>query len=424
MILTSKLAARIGEISEKPGVYVFYNQQKQPLYIGKAKNLRRRIAHYLKAGGKANQILKSSHFLKINPTDSEIEALLLEADLIKVFQPKFNVRQKDDRSFLYLVIRYDDFPYLEVVREKNLNLKNKDKVFGPFVDSVSLKEALKALRQIFPFRDCKPSQFLKARKNKHPCLYYHLDKCLAPCLGKVSKRRYQNMIQELISFLKIKKDLLVKKWQREMKGAALRQQFEKAKILRDRLRALERLSRLKFIAEDLPERKKSFRIEAFDIAQIFGESKVGGEVVYKGSLDKENILKGQFLKSEFRRFKLSQKKDDLNLLGEMLRRRFKHQEWEFPDLVLVDGGENHLRLARRILREFDLNIPVVALTKDRRHKVKRPVLPFDRFKWPYLADFVRKNWFVLIEINDRAHRFSQSYFHLLRSQKIKKKRGK
>lgn len=422
MILISKLESKLGEISEKPGVYIFYNQEKKPVYIGKAKNLRQRIASYLRAKGKSSAILAASCFLKTTPTDSELESFLLEADLIKIFWPKFNVRQKDDRSFLYLIIRHSDYPYLEVVREKKIDLNTKDKIFGPFVDSNSLKEVLKALRGVFPFRDCSSSQFEKAKKAKHSCLYYHLGKCPAPCLGKITKTDYQIIINDLILFLEGKKTRLFNKWEKQMREAALRQQFEKAKAFRDKLKACERLSRLRFISNSQLGASRSFKIEAFDIAQIFGESKVGAMVVYKAGLDENNILNGQFLKAGFRRFKLEKSKDDIGLLKQMLRRRFKHQEWCFPDLILVDGGENHLYAAKSVLADFDLDLPVVALAKDRHHKVKKPVLPPDRFKWPYLVDLVRKNWSLLIEINERAHRFAQKYFHLLRSKKIKGKK--
>ncbi len=419
MIRVSELKKRIDSVEETPGIYIFYSSRKEPIYVGKAKNLRRRLLSYLDNVGKASQILKDACFLEIQPTESEVEALLLEADLIKQFRPKFNVKHKDDKSFLYLVIRNDTFPYVEVVREKTLNLRAGDEVFGPFVDGSSLKEIIKALRKVFPFRDCKPLQFKEAKKTKRACLYYHLDKCLGPCIKQVSAGDYREMIRDLILFLQRKKERLLSKWQKAMERLAQKQEFEKAKVFRDKIKAVERLQRLKFISEVPVKTKQEIRIEAFDVAQLGGDLQAGAMVVFKGQIDENNLLSGQFAKDDFRRFKLKTARDDLGLLQEMLKRRFKHSEWPLPQLILVDGNENQLRVAKAILSDFGLEIPVVAITKDKHHRALKPVLPFDRFKWPYLADLVRKNWSLLVEINERAHRFSQNYFRILHRKRFK-----
>ncbi|MCD6422114.1 GIY-YIG nuclease family protein [bacterium] len=421
MLSVKKARQHPEKIPEQCGVYIFRDAKQKPIYVGKARNLRKRLLSHFQQEGKSSQILSEARFLEVKPLDSEIEALLLEADLIKHFRPKYNVRQKDDRSFLYLVIREDEFPYVDVVREQKLRLKAKDVSFGPFVEGVSLREVLKALRKVFPFRDCSPSQFQRARKQKKPCLYFHLGKCPAPCIGRISPKDYREIIEDLKTFLRQDKGKLISRWQKKMQKLAEAQKFEEAATLRDRLKALDRLSRLRFIEESLPTAKKEFRIESFDSAHIAGELAVGGMVVYQGKVSEENEISGSFRKDDFRRFKLKETRNDLALLAEMLRRRFKHSEWPLPDLILVDGGENQLRLAKEILAEYSLDLPVVGILKSEKHKPRKPVLPFDRFKWPYLGELVKKNWALLCEINARTHRFAQNYLKILQRKQIQAK---
>jgi len=420
MIKIETLLEKIEKIPDKSGVYIFRDSKKVPIYVGKAVNLRKRLLQYFRESPflKANAIVSHSKWIDFRPTDSEVEALILEADLIRHFRPKFNVREKDDKSFLYLVIRDDDFPYLEFIREKNLILKAGDKAFGPFLESNSTKEAIKIIRKIFPFRDCKKFLFEKSKKEKRPCLYFYLGKCPAPCVGKITKSDYKKLIKEVELFLKNKKEKLIKKLEEEMRQAASRKEFEKASLIRDRLKFLNKLNRFHFIEDSLFSAREKIRIEIFDIAQIFGESKAGGMVVFKGEISPLNIISGNFVKDEFRRFKLKKGKDDLSLLKEMLERRFKHSEWESPQLVLVDGGEEQVRIAREVLKRIHLDIPVLGITKGKNHKAKKPTFPFDRFKWPKLVDLVRKNWLLFVKLDEKAHQFAQSYFHILRKKKL------
>jgi len=421
MFKLKSLSKNIDKIPESSGVYIFRDSKKTPVYIGKAVNLRKRLIQYLKNNffSKANKIVSESRFLDLKPTDSEIEAFLLEADLIKHFKPKFNVREKDDKSFLYLVIRDDVFPYVEFVREKNLTLKAKDICFGPFNEGRTLKETIKILRKIFHFRDCKKTLFERAKKEVKPCLYFHLGKCEGPCIGKITKNEYRKIIKEMIFFLKNKKNVLIKKLEKEMKSLSLKKEFEKAILVRDRLKLLTKLNKFHFIEDSLIVPNRKIRIEAFDIAHIFGESRVGGMIVYEGKISNDGLISGGFNKDEFRRFKLKKGKDDLSLLKEMAIRRFKHKNWPLPNLILVDGGEEQVRVMQGVMKKYSLEIPLLGITKDKRHKAKKPTFPFNRFKWPYLVDLTKKNWLLFVNLDEKAHKFAQSYFKILQRKKLK-----
>ena len=419
MFKLNEITKNIAKIPDTPGVYIFRDKNKKPIYVGKAINLRKRLVNHFGQKGKSYNIFSDSRFLDLKATESEIEALLLEADLIKHFYPKYNAIKKDDKSFLYLVIRDNEFPYLELVREKNLNLKSRDLSFGPFIEGRVLREAIKILRQIFHYRDCKPMLFEKANRDQHPCLYYSLGKCSAPCLeGKISKKDYRKLLRDLILFLKNQKSKLIKNYQNEMDQLSKEKKYEQAAIIRDRLKTLSRIKKFHFIEDSVPKSKRELRIEVYDVAQIFGEAKSGGMIVYEGKLSKDNIISGDFNKNEFRKFHLHEGKDDLSLLAEMVRRRFKHSEWQIPDLILVDGGSNQVRTVKRILSQYIIDLPVVGVTKDKRHKAVKPTLPADRFKWPYLFDLVKKNWLLFVKLDDKVHRFSQSYFKVQRKRKM------
>jgi len=420
-MILKNLFKNLNKVPETPGVYIFRDHRKT-IYIGKAKNLRKRLSSYLKPKTGLKKLLNIAKFLEIEPTDSEIEALFLEADLIKHFKPKFNIKQKSDKSFLCLVIRNDKFPYIEIVREKNLILKPKDLLFGLFANGASLKEALKALRKIFPFRNCQPSIFKKAQQQQKPCLYYHLQLCKAPCINQVSPKEYEQLIKDLKVFLKNKKESLIAQWQKQMKTLAQNKEFEKAAVIRDKIKSLIKLNRFSFIEETPLFSKKKIKIEIYDIAQISGKAKAGAMVVYQGVISSNNEISGQFKKEKFRRFKLTKGKSDLSLLAEMIERRFKHSEWQFPNLILVDGGPSQVRTTWEILKKFNLDLPIVGITKDKRHKPTKPTLPFDRFKWPYLTDLVKKNWLLFIKLNNRSHRFAQGYFKILRQKQLLRKK--
>lgn len=233
-------------MTQKPGVYQFLNEHGSILYIGKAKNLRKRVQSYFR---KSTQLTESKRIMVANIadiktiiTDSELEALLLESTLIKQHQPRYNVALKDGKSYMYIKIdRSDDFPKVITTRQIT---DSKSRYFGPYTNGVGAKETLKVIRKLFPYRDCS----LKITKENYttrtyrPCLKYYINLCSGPCDGKISHVNYEALIKNVVHFLQGKTQKVLTTLQKEMKHASEEKRFEDAAKIRDQIRALERVN--------------------------------------------------------------------------------------------------------------------------------------------------------------------------------------
>ncbi|WP_341754692.1 excinuclease ABC subunit UvrC [Candidatus Tisiphia endosymbiont of Dioctria rufipes] len=218
-----------------PGVYKMLGADQQVIYVGKAKNLKKRLTNYIKTDldNKTIRMVSLTHHLEYNVTNSEIEALLLEAQLIKKFQPKFNILLKDDKSFPYVKLRLDtDYPQLIKYRGKNLS---SGEFFGPFVSSEQVDTTLKELQKIFKLRSCSDNYF---KNRKRPCLQYQIGRCSAPCVGKISKEDYSELVDQVRDFLTGKTKELQKTLSDKMEQLSLQLRFEAAAEIRDRIKAL------------------------------------------------------------------------------------------------------------------------------------------------------------------------------------------
>ncbi|WP_375331086.1 excinuclease ABC subunit UvrC [Candidatus Tisiphia endosymbiont of Oplodontha viridula] len=218
-----------------PGVYRMLSADQQVIYVGKAKNLKKRLTNYIKTDldNKTIRMVSLTHHLEYNVTNSEIEALLLEAQLIKKFQPKFNILLKDDKSFPYVKLRLDtDYPQLIKYRGKNLS---SGEFFGPFVSSEQVDTTLKELQKIFKLRSCSDNYF---KNRKRPCLQYQIARCSAPCVGKISKEDYSELVSQVRDFLTGKTKELQKTLSDKMEQLSLQLRFEAAAEIRDRIKAL------------------------------------------------------------------------------------------------------------------------------------------------------------------------------------------
>jgi len=235
----TKLAKQTEGLPNKSGVYLFKDQKGKPIYIGKAKDLKKRVNSYFKAdrNSKARRILAKTSSLESIVVSSEVEALILESNLVKRHQPKYNVDLKDDKNFLYLQISVqEDFPRVSFVRRVE---KDKAKYFGPFTNAKEIRSTLKFVRRIFPFRTC--SLKIKEGKKQKPCLDLHLGRCIGPCLGNVEKNDYRKIINDLILFLEGKQDEIIDRLKDQMEKAVKSKDFEKAAKLRDQLRGFKQL---------------------------------------------------------------------------------------------------------------------------------------------------------------------------------------
>lgn len=382
------------KLPDSPGVYFFKNN-KEILYIGKASSLKDRVRSYFNSkiedsrGPKIKTMLILADRVDYQATDSVLEALILEANLIKKHQPVYNTKEKDDKSFWFVVITDEEFPRLILVRGKNLDKEKIKYKFGPFPKGMEIKEALKLIRKIFPYRDnCKLN-------SKKACFNYQINLCPGVCIGKISKVDYQKNIKHLKYLFEGKTNKLLKTLEQEMKKQAKNREFEKANIYKKKIFSLKHLNDIALIKTNRIS-DGGLRIEAYDIAHLSGSNTVGVMVV---------LIGGELVKSEYRKFKIEGNKiDDLANLKQVLQRRFTHQDWTYPDLIVVDGGLAQRRVALSVLKDLSLSIPVVSVVKDDRHKPKA------------IEGYNIKDYNVedIILVNNEAHRFAISFHRQLR----------
>ncbi|MFH1193855.1 MAG: excinuclease ABC subunit UvrC [bacterium] len=450
----SSIKKKIKLLPDRPGVYLFKDKKGEIIYVGKAGSLRRRVASYfMRAGDVKTEKLVSEIFdLEIRETPSAIEALILESQLIKKLSPKYNIKEKDDRSFLYIGITGEKFPKPILIRGSELQATSYklQANFGPFTSAGALREALKILRGIFPWSECSPAEVFGATKPKRsggfsavreagkenqgrPCFYYGIKKCPGVCVGKISKKEYAKNIKNLILFLSGRRDAVIRNLNKEMRGAAKAQDFERAAELRNHLYALNHIRDISlikkedykihpnppFIKEGAPPFGKGRlggiynamgRIEGYDISNISGAHAVGGLVVFES---------GEPKKSEYKKFKIRTIKgaNDVGMLCEVLSRRFKHSEWPRPDIIFIDGGEGQVNAAKSVLQNFKLKIPVIGIAKGLSRKNDRFVYDTNDLE---LERVVKNCGDLFKRVRDEAHRFAIKYHRNVRAGFFKK----
>ncbi len=391
-------------LPDAPGVYYFLDKKGKILYVGKATSLKDRVKSYfardilMTRGPKIQKMLEDAVRVEYKQTDSVLEALILEANEIKRLQPPANSKDKDDKSYNFVVITKEDFPRVLIKRGRELetNTMIYHSVFGPFPNSGELKEALRIVRKIFPFRDEK----CKITDKHKPCFNAQLGLCPGPCAGWITKTDYKKQIRNIKMFLEGKKPKLIKSLEQEMKAFAKKHEFEKADEIKKKIFALDHIQDIALIKADITtydERPTTFRIEAYDIAHLSGKDVVGVMTV---------VEDGETAKSQYRKFKIKlDKNDDTKNLREVLERRLNHREWRLPELIVVDGGVGQINVAKSVLKERGLKINVVSVVKDDRHKA-REILD--------LKDKTLEKAIILA--NAEAHRFAIGYHRKLRGK--------
>lgn len=415
--VTLRAFQKKNELPEVPGVYFFLDHEGALLYIGKATSLRDRVRSYfvqdllVTRGPKIRLMLEQIASIAYAETESVLEALILETNLIKAEQPPYNTDAKDNKSFNHIVITKEEFPRVLIVRGRDIEQKKfTDPVkylFGPFPQGGALRDALKIVRHLFPYRDkC-------SLGHGELCFNAQLGLCPGVCAGKVTAREYGQTINHIRLFFEGHKNTIVKDLEREMKLAAKERRFERAGEIKRTLFGLRHIQDMALIKDDIRERH-AHRIEGYDVAHLGGTASVGVMTVVEESRPN---------KQEYRQFKLREKHggNDLSALGEILTRRLKHtpptsrigreviraSDWPLPEIIVVDGGQLQYEVAERILHEAGLAIPVVGVVKDSRHQPERLIGPeslIERFEKEILL------------VNSEAHRFALT-FH-------RKRRGK
>lgn len=382
-------------IPDSPGVYFFLGLRNKILYIGKATSLKNRVKSYFtsdiveKRSVLIAQMVENAKKIEYRETDSVLEALILEASLIKTHRPKYNSIQKDDKSFNYVVFTKEKYPRVLIVREKDLGKYDPKYLFGPFPHGGQLKEALKIIRKIFPFFDTRRSVDLMREEQ----LRFNQEIGLYP----TDLSNYSKTITHLKLFFEGKKKVLLGKLEKEMLANAKKREFEKADVIKKQIFALNHIQDVSLIKEELSTPKEYFRIEAYDVAHMGGKDTVGVMTV---------VEDGELQKGGYRKFKISvDQNNDIASLKEILDRRLNHDEWMYPKLIVVDGGTAHKRAAETMLREYGFQIPVVAVVKNEKHQPKDILGK---------KELVRKYDKAILLANNEAHRFAISYHRKIR----------
>ncbi len=415
------------KLPDKSGVY-FFMRGKKILYIGKASSLKDRVKSYFSKdliatrGPMILDMVVQTDNIKCETTDSVLEALILEANLIKKNKPKYNTKEKDNKSFNYVCITKikENLPRVLIVRGRGLDRKLYAKVYGPFTNGGQLKEAMKIIRRIFPYIDND-----SIKKNN---IEFYKQLGLIPDMKAVSQnesfprvlgrrrtrgqtssekiyfatqQEYKNNIKNLKLFFEGKKKSIIINLKKQMFVYAKKKEFERANEIKSKIFALQHINDIALLKDEISGDKTSeYRIEAYDVAHMSGKNMVGVMAV---------IENGEVNKSEYRKFiiKTQAAANDTGALEEILSRRFRHTEWGMPSLIVVDGSTAQVNVAERVINRYQFSISIVGVVKDNRHKPKAIIGDVNIMK-KYKKDILLSN--------NEAHRFSITFHKKKRSK--------
>ncbi len=445
-----QIREQIKEFPTGPGLYFMKDADDVVLYIGKAKNLRSRVSSYFQPSSNL-EATRGPHIVEmVNKVDhvdyleaeSEVDAMLKEARLIKDVRPLYNMDLMDDKTFPYLEITTrEDFPGVYITRKPH---EHGTLLFGPFTNVRDLREVLVEMQKVFKFRTCNLEINADDPKRRffRPCLLHNINQCTAPCGARIEKEEYRKIIKDLIRFLRSKRSTVLRELQQQMEEAAKNLEYERAGMLRDRIHLIESLDERgtptehvqpEAFAPDPTEALVKLRdilrlpnqvriIEGIDIANISGQEAVGSLVKF---------IDGRPFKSGYRRFRIKSVKgiDDYAMIAEVVRRRYKYAlrgEELWPDLILIDGGLGHLHAAEAAFQA--MIVEAMAATEGENIELPHTKIASiaKREEDIYLQGStqplklpahspVRK---LLQYVRDEAHRFAQHYHHILRTRKM------
>ncbi len=414
----------------EPGIYIF-KKEGTPIYIGKSVNIKARVLSHLAQSHispKENAIVENADSLDFQTTLSNFDAILLEADLIKKYRPKYNVSWKDDKNYLYIKITSNEkYPKIYPVRKEN---DGKSKYFGPFSSSKMTYTLIYELRRIAPF--C-----TQRKIGKKSCFYSKLGLC-NPCPNSIEQeldtdikrellQKYKLNIKKAISILSGGSRTIITDLEKDISSSVRNEEFEDAIIARDKLLTftyfLERRSfeknayaldtdKNQLLAElegfllkyfNYSLKNDTYRIECYDISNLQGTNPTGSMVV---------VVNGELSKKDYKKFSVKMKGiSDIYMMREVLQRRLKHTEWPSPDIIVLDGGKPQLRMIYNLFKENNIKIPLVSIAK----RPDRIVVPQDSYKTISL----RKNellYKLIQSLRDESHRFAKKYHVLLRDR--------
>jgi len=445
--LVKDLREKALKLPSLPGVYLMKDENNTVIYVGKAARLKHRVISYFSRGdeGQTNHGVKTDMLVsKIIDFDaiiveSEFEALVLENTLIKEYQPKYNIKLRDDKG--YPVIRVDvneDYPIFKLIAKPD---NDSALYLGPYGGRQETRKAIGAVSKALKLPTC-GKNIKQILGRQRPCLNSDMGYCRAYCQKAELADDYRNAVTAAINVFQGKTGSLIKSLTKEMSDASDRLHFEVAAVLRDRINAIKVLEQRQFFAEDPVEEYAALhmekvlkthqwlekalqlpslpnRIEAYDISNTGSSNIVGSMIVF---------VKGKPLKKDYRRFKIKTKKnqDDYGSMAEVVSRRIKRylaNDEKFkplPDLMLIDGGTNHASVVRKILSELDVPLPVFGMVKDDKHKTRALVTP----DGDEIGLAANPAVFALIgTIQEEAHRFAIEYHKNLQSKTMLNKKG-
>jgi excinuclease ABC subunit C len=435
--MTDKLREKLKTLPNAPGVYFHKNAKGQIIYVGKAAVLKNRVRQYFQ-NSRGMDPKTVALVAEINDTDwitteSEIDALFLESEMVKRYKPRYNILLQDDRSQLFVRITLRDaYPYVSFTR---MPMDDGAEYFGPYYNGWAVKKALRYLRRIFPYS-------VHAVMPTRVCLQYHLGLCPGVEEQKISSTDYKKVLNKLIMYLKGERVQLIKQLEGEMKQAAKVQDYEIAAKRRNQIYNLKELQKqIIFSDREFMDISKDQalsglcelltipiprRIEGYDISHMQGTNNVASMVVASNGLAD---------KAEYRKFKMRLPgNNDFGHMHEVISRRFsgKHLDWPKPDLLLIDGGKGQLTAALQALKERGVQIPAIGLAKRLEEIVVHKndsgvVLKAKNFPDAYITE--NEDFYIVLlpkdshivkllqRVRDESHRFAVSYHTVLKRQR-------
>ncbi len=424
-----------------PGVY-FFKKGNTTLYIGKASDLKKRLVSYWRknAGIKVESLLKEADHVEWRELESEVDALIKEAKYIKNNIPKYNVLLRDDKSYFYVAITKEAFPKIFVAHNPSHHSLHAAPdtldahYIGPFTSGVALKTVFRFLRKVFPYCTC-------FKPHKRRCLNTEIGRCLGYCciidaeVSETKKKEYNKNTQSIVAILNGKKKRLLSQLKKEMREAAREQKFEQAALRRNQIEGLKNiflhtatLDRQKILRAKrnfthirqilqtiLKTAEEMRRVEGYDISNISGTEATGSMVVF---------INGYPKKSAYRKFKIKTVTgpNDFAMMREVIARRLKHPEWQYPDLMVIDGGKPQLNTALDTMKTIkkELGIPKEILIAGLAKREEELYIPGRAEPIP-LHTLPRDTEFFLEHVRNESHRFAKKYHHKLREINYRKK---
>lgn len=398
-----------------PGVYTWRDQDGNPLYIGKATNLKSRLSSYRKAvDPRILAMIERAVTIDWQDTETDIEALILEAQLIKRWRPTYNTKLRDDKQYFFVAVTDEVFPQFIITHQAaSTKIKKPIKeLIGPFTEGLPLKSTLRVLRTLFPYCTCKQKHHIR-------CLNAHIGKCHGYCClrspaTRQQKTEYMKGVGTIKDILTGKRATVIRHMAKTNPDMAIRlmRVFQNAQInARRQQMAPQHAGALEQLEHELGLVRIPRRIEGYDIANIQGQHATGAMVAF---------IDGRADNQEYRKFNIKNTEGgDTGMLTEVITRRFLHPEWQYPDLILVDGAKAQLNAIVRALHRLGLAIPVISIKKNIKHQAEYLLSSLNPVSYK-LIDLPRPIRDLVTHIDSEAHRFAISHYRRRHSRSLVK----